>query len=122
MRELDRAEAWLGGAPPRLLLCRGYVRMETGRHGEALADLEAVLETEPDYALALGWVSRCAFESGDDRKGRRLARRAMRRGEPDGYREWWRVRERPARGNDRPGGDATAGRSSPVGRNGPRRR
>ena len=122
-RELDRAEAWLGGTPPHLLLCRGYVRMETGRHGEALADLEAVLETGPDYALALGWASRCAFECGDDRKGRRLARRAMRRGEPDAYREWRRrAGASRARGDDRPGEDATARRSGPAGRNGPRRR
>ena len=72
----DRAEAWLDGTTPHLLLCRGYVRMKLARHADALADLEELLAARPDYALALNWASRCGFAVGDRRKGLRLARRA----------------------------------------------
>ena len=39
----DRAEAWLDGTTPHLLLCRGYVRMKLARHADALADLEELV-------------------------------------------------------------------------------
>ena len=96
-RELDRAAAWLDGTTPQLLLCRGYVRMELGRHAEALADLEEVLDARPDYAVALNWASRCAFALGDDRGGLRLARRALRGGQPEAYRAWQARRGRRPR-------------------------
>lgn len=94
LAELARAEEWLGGTTPHLLLCRGRALMALARHGEALTDLEAVLEDRPDFAVALDWAARCAFASGDKRKGLALARRARRFGAPDAYIDWWSRRDR----------------------------
>ena len=93
MSELARAEEWLGGTTPHLLLVRAHALMGLSRHKEALTDLEVVLAERPDYALALDWARRCAFGSGDRRKGLGLARRAMRFGAPDEYIGWWSQRD-----------------------------
>ena len=92
LSELARAEHWLGGTTPHLLLCRGHALMALSRHKEALADLEAVLADRPDFALALDWAARCAFASVDTRKALVLARRAMRFGAPNEYIGWWSQR------------------------------
>ena len=89
LRELAAARERLPAATPHLQFATGYVLMNLSRHTDALAQFERVIAVSPAYALALRWGAHCAFRVGDRRKGLRLAKLALRFGEPDEYLAWW---------------------------------
>ena len=50
--------------------------------------LEIAIRKQPDHGMALDYAARCAFGTGDAKKGRDLAKRANQLGYSQTYREW----------------------------------
>ena len=76
------------GLSPHLAFNLGVARLRTGDAAEALDALEKAIEAQPDHARALDIAAHCAFLTGDEVKGRRLAKLADQLGHSETYREW----------------------------------
>ena len=88
LEELEQSKPMLPHPTPHFQNCLGYVLMNLGRFQEASSAFWEVIAAAPDYALALEDASRCAFQMGDKKKGRRYAKRAKLAGRPMIYRLW----------------------------------
>jgi tetratricopeptide (TPR) repeat protein len=86
--ELDTAVMRLKKKTPHLAFCRGYNLMELGRNDDALKEFKAVIDTNPQYALALNYAAQCAFSVGDSEQGRKYAKEAFNLGEFETYNAW----------------------------------
>lgn len=84
---------------PHLAFNLGVARLRTSDAAGALDALEQAIEAEPDHARALDIAAHCAFLTGDEVKGRRLAKLADQLGHSETYREWmdgkYRAGKRP---------------------------
>ena len=66
----------------------GVARFKCEAYHEALDALETSLSLRGDYGLALDIAAQCAFEIGDSKKGRRLAKKARQHGETEAFNRW----------------------------------
>ena len=88
LNELKWAKSILPTETPHLQYGFGYTFMMLERYDEALHQLNKVLKTNPDYALALRDAARCSFKLGDHTNGARYAKMARRFGDPVEYNFW----------------------------------
>lgn len=78
----------LGEIGSHLALSLGYARMKCDDPSGALVMFDIVLNEKPDHALALDSMAHCNFLTGNDKKGRELAKKAYQLGASDTYRDW----------------------------------
>lgn len=77
----------------------GVARERCGDYEGALAMLERVARINKEHALAIDRAAHCAFQTGDAKKGRRLAKRAHQLRQSDTYNEWRAGEYRAKRGS-----------------------
>lgn len=88
LKQLEETATVLGKIGSHLALSLGYARMKCDNPSGALEMFDIVLNDKPDHALALDCAAHCNFLSGNDKKGRELAKKAHQLGASDTYRDW----------------------------------
>ena len=84
---------------PHLGFNLGTARSRCGAFEKALLTFEEVLRLQPEHALAANEAAHCAFTTGDQKKGLRLAKLANSLGASETYRKWEEGRYRKRKRN-----------------------
>ena len=88
LKQLEETATVLGEIGWHLAFSLGYARMKCDNPAGALEMFDKVLNDKPDHALALDCAAHCCFLTGDDKRGRELAKQALQLGASDTYRGW----------------------------------
>jgi len=88
LKELENAAQLFDELSPHLAFNLGFARMTCNDPAGALEMFERVLDAEPGYGLALDNAAHCYFLTGNQVRGRELAKRAHNLGVSETYQAW----------------------------------